>query len=115
MARLARRNVGERWLSSVSDGVQTNRRMLSNIACSECSVMTHVYFHCTNADGMVLAPRGVEVEDFVEAHERATQMVRAFVNSIGPDDWRGWIMHVRDEEGEDIFLMPFSCVLGQPH
>lgn len=77
--------------------------------------MTHVYFHCTNAEGMVLAPRGVEVEDFVEAHERAAQMVRAFVSTIGPDDWRGWVMHVRDEEGEEIFLMPFSCVLGRPH
>jgi hypothetical protein len=115
MVRLARRNVGERWLSTVSRRVQNNGRMLSLSHVSESSVMTHVYFHCTNEDGMMLAPRSVEVHDFVEAHERAAQMVRAFVNSIGPDDWRGWIMHVRDEEGEEIFLMPFSCVLGQPH
>jgi hypothetical protein len=89
--------------------------MLSAIDVSECAVMTHVYFHCSNAEGMVLDPRGVEVEDFVEAHERATQVVRAFVNSIGPDDWRGWMLHVNDEDGEEIFLMPFSYVLGRPH
>jgi hypothetical protein len=77
--------------------------------------MTHVYFHCSNADRLVLDPLGVEVEDFVDAHQRAAQMVRLFVNSIGPDDWRTWTLHVSDEDGEDIFLMPFSCVVGRPH
>lgn len=77
--------------------------------------MTHVYFHCSNAERMVFDPLGVEVEDFVDAHQRAAQMVRAFVSSIGPDDWRTWTLHVSDEDGEDIFLMPFSCVVGRPH
>jgi hypothetical protein len=77
--------------------------------------MTHVYFHCSSAGRIVLDPRGIEVEDLVEAHERAAQMVHSFVNSIGPDDWRSWTLHVSDEDGEDIFLMPFSCVVGRPH
>ena len=77
--------------------------------------MTHVYFHCSNAERIVLDPSGVEVEDFVEAHQRAAQIVRAFVSSIGPDDWRSWTLHVSDEDGEDIFLMPFSCVVGRAH
>jgi hypothetical protein len=86
-----------------------------SIAYSGVSVMTYVYFHCTNAEGTVRAPRGIEVEDFVEAHERAAQIVREFVSSIGLDDWRSWILHARDEDGEDIFLMPFSCSLGRLH
>jgi hypothetical protein len=77
--------------------------------------MTHVYFHCSNPERVVLDPRGIEVEDLVEAHERATQMVHAFVSSIGPDDWRTWTLHVSDENGDDFFVMPFACVVGRPH
>ena len=77
--------------------------------------MTHVYFHCSNEDKFVLDPCGVEVEDLVEAHQRATQVVREFIGSLGPHDWRTWTLHVSDEDGEDLFLMPFACVLGKPH
>ncbi len=77
--------------------------------------MTHVYFHCTSAEQVLLDPSGVDVEDLVEAHERAVQAVRQFISSIGPNDWRAWTLHVSDEDGEDIFLMPFSTVLGRPH
>jgi hypothetical protein len=77
--------------------------------------VTHVYFHCTSSQRVLLDPRGVDVEDLVEAHQRAAQVVRDFVSSIGPDDWRAWTLHVSDEDGEEIFLMPFSTVLGRPH
>ena len=77
--------------------------------------MTHVYFHCTSAERVLLDPSGIDVEDLVEAHERAVQAVRQFISSIGPNDWRAWTLHVSDEDGEDIFLMPFSTVLGRPH
>ena len=77
--------------------------------------MTHVYFHCTSAERVLLDPSGIDVEDLVEAHERAVQAVRQFISSTGPNDWRAWTLHVSDEDGEDIFLMPFSTVLGRPH
>ena len=77
--------------------------------------MTHVYFHCSNSEEVLLDKRGTDVEDFNEAHQRATQVVREFINSHGPDDWRSWTLHAIDEDGEEIFLMPFSCMLGRPH
>ena len=77
--------------------------------------MTHVFFHCCNADKILLDPSGTDVDDLIEARERAVQVVRRFVDSRGPDDWRSWTLHVADEEGEEIFLMPFSYVLGKPH
>jgi len=77
--------------------------------------MTHIYFHCSNEDQFVLDPSGAEVEDLVEALQRATQVVRQFVGSLGPHDWRTWTLHVADEDGEEIFLMPFSYVLGRQH
>jgi len=77
--------------------------------------MTHVYFHCSNADELYLDKRGVEVEDLFEAHQRAAQVVRDLVNGRGPQDWRAWTLHVVDEEGVELFLMPFSYMLGKPH
>ena len=78
--------------------------------------MTHICFQCSNADGLVmLDPRGADVEDMIEAHQLAAQIVRKFVNSHGPYDWRTWTLHVSDEEGQEIFLMPFACMLGKPH
>ena len=77
--------------------------------------MTHVFFHCANAELVVLDPRGTDVEDMVEAHQRAIQVIQDYVGKISPDDWRAWTLHVSDEEGEEIFLMPFSYVLGRLH
>jgi hypothetical protein len=79
------------------------------------TAMTHVYFHCSNADQLMLDPRGIEVEDLVEAHQRALGVVHGFVNSWAVDDWRAWTLHASDEDGEELFLMPFTCVLGRLH
>jgi hypothetical protein len=77
--------------------------------------MTHVYFHCSNPERMLLDSRGSEVEDLTEARDRAVQIVRDLISSRGPDDWRVWILHASDAEGTEIFVMPFAYVLGRPH
>ncbi|HTS42292.1 MAG TPA: hypothetical protein VMH84_17330 [Xanthobacteraceae bacterium] len=77
--------------------------------------MTHIYFHCANSERVVVDPCGIEVEDLIEAHQRAAGVIQQFVNSAGPVDWRAWTLHVSDEEGDEIFVMPFSYVLGRPH
>ena len=33
----------------------------------------------------------------------------------GPQDWRGWILHVSDRDGEEIFNLPFAALIGKPH
>ena len=77
--------------------------------------MTHVFFHCANSETVVVDSCGTEVEDFIEAHQRATGVIQQFVNSAAPVDWRAWILHVTDEDGDEIFVMPFSYVLGKLH
>jgi len=77
--------------------------------------MTHVYFHCSNPEQVLLDPCGSDVEDLTEARERAVRVVREFVSSRGPVDWRNWTLHVNDEDGEEIFVMPFAYILGRPH
>jgi hypothetical protein len=77
--------------------------------------MTHVYFHCSNAQRFVSDSRGIVVEDLIEAHQRATELVREFAGRLGPQDFRAWALHVSDGDGKVLFLMPFWCVVGRPH
>jgi len=77
--------------------------------------MRHVYFHCSTGDRLLLDARGTDVEDLIEAHQRAAQVVWQFVSSHGPDDWRAWTLHVSDEEGDELFVMPFAYAIGRLH
>jgi hypothetical protein len=77
--------------------------------------MTHLYFHCANAQSVLPDRYGIEVEDLTEAHQRAEQLVHKFISSDRPEDWRSWTLHVTDEDGKEIFVMPFACMLGKPH
>lgn len=77
--------------------------------------MTHVFFHCANSELVVVDPSGKDVEDLVEAHQCAIQVIRGYVDTLSPDDWRAWTLHASDENGDEIFLMPFAYVLGRLH
>lgn len=77
--------------------------------------MTHVYFHPAGPDHMLVDDRGIEVEDLVEARQYAAQIIQRMISSRGLDDWREWRLYVSTEDGEELFVMPFSCVLGRMH
>jgi hypothetical protein len=32
-----------------------------------------------------------------------------------PEDWRRWVLHVTDQDGEEVFALPFSSLLGKPN
>jgi hypothetical protein len=75
--------------------------------------MTQLYFHCCNNEGLFMDDRGAAVANLAEARDHATNIVRALVMSPTLEDWRGWVLLVRDELGEDLFALPFASVLGQ--
>lgn len=77
--------------------------------------MTQVYLHCANTRGVLMDRRGTAVADLTEACDAATCAVRSMVSTISLEDWRDWTMHVSDEAGEEIFVLPFAFALGQPH
>jgi hypothetical protein len=77
--------------------------------------MAQIYFHCSSAEEVLLDQRGSEVEDLAEARERAVGVVRRFISRPGPEDWRRWVLHVSDRDGEEIFVLPFSSLLGKLH
>lgn len=77
--------------------------------------MAQVYFHYSNTDGMFIDGRGAAVRGLVEAHQHAALMVQSLVTAPSEEDWRGWVLHVSDDFGEEIFDLPFASMLGKPH
>ena len=78
--------------------------------------MTEIYFHCSDArTNTLIDGYCVEVGDLVEAYDYAACVMRALIMEPGVEDWRGWVMHVADDMGNEIFTLPFTSMLGKPH
>lgn len=77
--------------------------------------MAQVYFHCSNTQGAKIDRYGAVVHDLGEARDQAARIVRSLISSRGPEDWRGWILRVSDDLGDEIFIVPFAFLLGKPH
>jgi hypothetical protein len=77
--------------------------------------MAQVYFHCSTASGVVLDRLGSDVEDLDEIREHATRIIGMLLATPGPQDWREWVLHVADADGEEILVVPFSTLIGRPH
>jgi hypothetical protein len=77
--------------------------------------MSQVFFHCSNAKGAWIDRRGAAVYDLADACEEATVVMRSLISSPSLEDWRGWVLHVSDETGEEIFSLSFAAMLGKPH
>jgi hypothetical protein len=75
--------------------------------------MTQLYFHCCSNEGLFIDHRGAAVANLAEARDRAANIVRSLVMSHTLEDWRSWVLLVRDELGEDLFAVPFASELGQ--
>jgi hypothetical protein len=77
--------------------------------------MATMYFHCAGTREVLVDRRGSEMEDIFDARGRAFQIIQAIVSSSGPEDWREWNVHVSNDQGEEVLLVPFSAVLGKAH
>jgi hypothetical protein len=58
---------------------------------------------------------GSAVADLTEAREHAVLVVRSLIMTLTLEDWRAWVLHVTDDDGEEIFSVPFTSQLGKPH
>ena len=78
--------------------------------------MAHFYFHCTNADEVLVDRSGTDLPNLIEAHSRALGIAREIVAVVsGLDDWRDWLVRVSAEDGEEVLLVPFAYALGRGH
>jgi hypothetical protein len=77
--------------------------------------VTHVYFHCSSDRGVLIDRCGAAVDNLVEARDQAAGVVRSLVVANSAKDCRAWVLHVSDDVGVEIFVVPFAFVLGKPH
>ena len=77
--------------------------------------MTQVYFHCSNTKKVFLDRHGAVVDDLAEARDHATRVVQSLIQEGSPEDWRDWVLHVSDDQGDELFVVPFTFVLGKSH
>jgi hypothetical protein len=77
--------------------------------------MADVYFHFSNTRGVLIDRSGTAVDDLDDAREHAVCAVRSLIMTASAEDWRGWILHVTDDDGDEVFDMPFATLLGKPH
>ena len=77
--------------------------------------MTQVYFHRSNTKKVFLDHLGAVVNDLAEARDHATHVVQSFTNERSLEDWRDWVLHVSDDQGDELFVVPFVFILGKPH
>jgi hypothetical protein len=77
--------------------------------------MTQVYFHRSTTKKVFLDHHGAVVNDLAEARDHATRLVRSFTSERSLEDWRDWVLHVSDDHGDELFVVPFVFVLGKPH
>lgn len=77
--------------------------------------MTEVYFHCADAKGALVDERAAVVTDLAEVRAYAELVVRSLIMRPTPEDWRGWVLHVSDDLGDEILALSFASVLGKPH
>ena len=73
--------------------------------------MTHVYFHCSNSKEMLVGRCGAAVDNLAEARVHAAGVVRSLTAARSHEDWRGWILHVNDDLGDELFVAPFAFML----
>lgn len=77
--------------------------------------MSHVYFHCSNMRKVFVDRQGAVVGDLAEARYHATRLIQSFTDQRRLKDWRNWVVHVSDDQGDELFVVPFTFVLCKPH
>jgi hypothetical protein len=76
--------------------------------------MAQFYFHCSNADEILVDRRGTDLPNLSEAHARALGIAREIAAvATGLDDWRDWLVRVSAADGEEVLLVPFAYALGR--
>ena len=77
--------------------------------------MATVYFHYSTSEGVCFDRRGTAIINFSEMRAHAARAVQSLISVHGPEDWRDWKLHVSDDLNDEIFVLPFSSVLGRLH
>ena len=53
--------------------------------------------------------------DALLAPEHAARVIRGLLAEPIPEDWRNWVLHISDANGEEILVVPFLSEIGPLH
>jgi hypothetical protein len=80
------------------------------------AAMAHFFFHFISRSAVMVDTTGHDLLDLVEVRHHASSIMRQCIGTGTVDaDWRDWHVHVTDEEGVEVFVTPFSDVIGRLH
>jgi hypothetical protein len=77
--------------------------------------MAQISVPYANSQGILLDRQTAQVEDLLEVCDCAAAVARSLVARASLEDWRCCRLDVRGDLGTEIFVMPFSSILGKPH
>lgn len=78
--------------------------------------MAHLYFHCTNAAEVLPDMHGRDLDSVGDAPAEALEIARLVMScATGLSDFRDWMIHVEDDEGEEVVVVPFSFAKARAH
>jgi hypothetical protein len=49
------------------------------------------------------------------ASRSCDRVVQSFTSERSLEDWRDCVLHVSDDQGDELFVVPFTFVLGKPN
>ena len=76
--------------------------------------MPQVSFRCSNSRGVEVDRRVAEIGNLAQARDYATALARSRMATAPQQDWRRHRLHVEDERGAEIFVLPFWSTLEKP-
>jgi hypothetical protein len=74
--------------------------------------MAQLSFHCANSRGYLLDRRVSDVADLLEARDYARAFARSLSKTSGLERWNGCRIHVLDQRGKELFVMPLPWAIG---
>ncbi len=77
--------------------------------------MAQVCLHCSNSHGRLFDRRVAEADDLLDARDQAEAVARSLIATPDLQDWRNFRLRVWDDLAEEVFVMPFSSIIGKPH
>ena len=78
--------------------------------------VAHFFFHFVSRSKVMVDHTGYDLLDLAEVRHYASGIVRRCIETGAvDDDCRDWHVHVTDEEGVEVFMTPFSDVIGRLH
>jgi hypothetical protein len=68
--------------------------------------MPRYYFHLTDGDRELDDPDGLELPGAAAARAEAVLVAGDLKQRLRPRDWTGWVVSIRDEQGNQVESVP---------